>query len=106
MFAVSPKLPHNLSEMPEFVVAQPPLTTLDGELSNALRRVLADDIQSSRVAEKAPQGSDRAAGNSGAASRLAASPCLSASCRFARSYIGLHRLDVPEGEAADESTAQ
>jgi hypothetical protein len=63
MFSFNRKAPHDLSEMPKFVVAQPPLTTLDGELSNALCRILADDVQAGRVAEKSPQRSDCMASN-------------------------------------------
>jgi hypothetical protein len=106
MFALVRKAPHDLSEMPKFVVAQPPLTTLDGELSNALRRILADDVQPSRVAKEASQRPDCTARNPGAADRGAASPSLPAPCGFARGAVGLHPLDVPESEATDESSAQ
>jgi hypothetical protein len=54
MSAFSRKTSHNLSETPEFVVVQPPLTTLDGELSSPLRWVLSHDVQPSSVTEKPP----------------------------------------------------
>src|SRR5262249_44779664 len=95
VFALSGQVPHNLPEVPKFVAAQPSLATLDRKLSNALRWVLADNVQPSRVTKKASQRSDCAARNPAAASRLAASSCLPASCRFARGDIGLHPLDVP-----------
>jgi hypothetical protein len=92
--------------MPKLVVAQPPLTTLEGELSNALRGVLADDVQPSRMTKEASQRSDRTARNPGAAGRPAASSRNPASCRFAHGDVGLHPLDVPQREPADEASAQ
>jgi hypothetical protein len=106
MFSLNHKASHDLSEMPKFIVAQSPLAALNSELSNALRRILADDVQPGRVAEKSAQRSDRSARNSRAASRLAASSCLAASRRLAGGDVRLHRLDVAKGETADEPRAQ
>ena len=98
--------PHDLSQMLKFIVAQPPLTAFDGKLSNAHRRILADDVQAGRVAEKPAQRSNGAASNSGAPSRIAASACLTASRRLASSDVGLHPLNVAEVETTDEPSAQ
>src|SRR5277367_304057 len=92
--------------MVKFIVAQPPLTAFDRKLSNAHRRILADDVQAGRVAEKPPQGPNGAAGNSGATSRIASSAHFTASRRLPSGDVGLHRLDVAEGETADEPSAQ
>src|SRR5215469_5712399 len=80
--------------MPKFIVAQAPLPTFNGELTNALCRVLADDLEPGRMAEKAAQRSNCTARNSRAAGRLPSGD------------IGLHRFDVAEGEAADEPSTQ
>src|SRR5579863_9045907 len=92
--------------MPKFIIAQSPLTAFDCELSNALCRVLADDLEPGRVAEKPAQRSNCTARHSGAAGRLAASSRLPASRRLASGDIGLHPFDVAEGEAADEPSTQ
>jgi hypothetical protein len=78
--------------MPKFIIAQPPMTAFDGELSNAVGRVLTDYLEPSRVAEKAAHCSNCTARNSGAAGGLAASPRLPASRRLASGDIGLHPL--------------
>ena len=105
MLSFGREAPHDLSEMLKFIVAQPPLTAFDGKLSNALRRILADDVQPGRVAEKPAQRSNGATSNSGAASRLAASAYLTASRRLAGGDVSLHPLNVAEVETADEPSA-
>ena len=69
MLSFRREAPHDLSEMLEFIVAQPPLTAFDGKLLNAHRRILADDVQAGRVAEKPTQRSNGTASNSGGIAR-------------------------------------
>ena len=64
MFSLGGKGPHDIAEIPKFIIAQSPLTAFDGELSNALCRVLADDLEPGRVAEKAAERSNGTARNS------------------------------------------
>ncbi len=97
---------HDLSQMLKFIIAQPPMTTFDGKLSNAHRRILANDVQARRVAEKPAQRSNGPASNSGATSRMAASAYLTASRRLASGDVGLHPLNVAEVETTDEPSAQ
>ncbi len=78
----------------------------DGELSNALRRVFADDFEPRGVPSSARRVPIVRLGNSGAAGRLAASPRFPPSRRLATGDISLHPFDVAEGEAADEPGAQ
>jgi len=107
MLSCGGQAPHDLSQMLKFIVAQPSLTAFDRKLSNAHCRILADDVQPGRVAKKSAQRSNSAAGNSGAASRITASPYLTASRRLASGdVVGLHPLDVAEVETADEPSAQ
>jgi hypothetical protein len=101
MASLSRQVLHDLPEMPKFVVAQPPIAALHGELSNALRRVLADNLQAGGMPEKPAQRPNRPARHAQAARRLAAPAGLPTSRRLAGGYIGLHRLDVAQGQTAD-----
>ena len=106
MLSCGGQAPHDLSQMLKFIVAQPSLTAFDRKLSSAHCRILADDVQPGRVAEKSAQRSNSAAGNSGAASRITASAYLTASRRLAGGDVGLHPLNVVEVETTDEPSTQ
>ena len=58
----------HLPKTSEFLVAKSALPTLARELSNALGRVLTDDVKSRRVTEQTSQRADCAACNARAAS--------------------------------------
>jgi hypothetical protein len=61
MLSLRSGLAHYLSKVTDFVVAQSALSSFAGELPNTLRGVPCNDLQASRMAEQAPQGSNRTA---------------------------------------------
>jgi len=52
MFAFERQLTHHGSETTEFVFVQPALAASDRQLPDALRRIFADDAETSGVAEQ------------------------------------------------------
>jgi hypothetical protein len=47
-------LPHHLSKLTEFIIAQSPLPSLASELPNACCRISSDDVEASGMTEQSP----------------------------------------------------
>ena len=105
MLSFGRRFTHHLPETTDFVMAQAAPSLFAGNLSNTLGGISRNDTEASGVTEQATQGSNCSTCDAGTACRLSTAT-LPAASRFAGYDVGLHALDITQGETGHPARPQ